>query len=420
MGGAWAAMVCMAAGGVQAMSLPTADTERLCEQAIASAEARYPELPRGLLAAIGRVESGRMGSDGKVRPWPFTLNVDGAGRLFRSRGEAVAFLGSPTVLGARYVDIGCMQISLPHHPQAFSSREEGFDAQRNVDYAARFLLGLKAQTGHWVAAVARYHGGAVERQAAYLSRVRRTWPEGTGLIGEDPLSQGAWQLAGGAVAGPRTASARGSRMSRTAYRPARPWTAGHREPMAVARQHLQEGDYEQARRACQALADHPEHRAEARHCLGLVEESSGQPALALTHYLAALAERPDHAAALASMARLAQSRPELVQRWDAQARWQQPADALPLLLTLARSALPDAAQLLLRAQALAQASGRMRSLAEIAISYEHAGEHEAARQAYQQIVRMPADQDPSLVRSIRHRLEHLNQRHPLPAEPALS
>ena len=40
------------------------------------------------------------------------------------------------------VDVGCMQISLTYHPDAFSSMDQAFDPASNADYGARFLAQL--------------------------------------------------------------------------------------------------------------------------------------------------------------------------------------------------------------------------------------------------------------------------------------
>ena len=40
------------------------------------------------------------------------------------------------------MDVGCMQVNLYHHAHAFSSLDNAFDPQSNVDYAARFLRSI--------------------------------------------------------------------------------------------------------------------------------------------------------------------------------------------------------------------------------------------------------------------------------------
>ena len=46
--------------------------------------------------------------------------------------------------GVRSIDIGCMQVNLMHHPNAFATLDAAFDPLANALYAARFLTELRA------------------------------------------------------------------------------------------------------------------------------------------------------------------------------------------------------------------------------------------------------------------------------------
>jgi hypothetical protein len=152
-----------------------------CVQAGSAAEQRFG-LPPGLLLAIGRVESGRWDARlGRLVPWPWTVDVDGEGRLFDSSSDAVAAARAAQATGRRSIDVGCFQISLLHHPDAFADLEQAFDPQANAQYAARFLASLQARLGNWHAAVAAYHSATPELGLAYSQRVFATWP-GTAAI----------------------------------------------------------------------------------------------------------------------------------------------------------------------------------------------------------------------------------------------
>lgn len=157
---------------------PARAEDRLaCERAIAAEEARAA-LPPGLLAAIARVESGRWDAQAqRVAPWPWALNAAGSGELAPSREAAVRRVREHLGRGTRSVDVGCMQVNLRHHPDAFASLDEAFDPAANVAYAARFLLELHRRHGAWPAAIARYHSGTPERGEEYLRRVTLAWGE---------------------------------------------------------------------------------------------------------------------------------------------------------------------------------------------------------------------------------------------------
>lgn len=149
---------------------PTDSPWEACARAIAAAEPGSG-LPPGLLAAIARVETGRRGPDGRIAPWPWSFNAAGEGRYAATRAEAVSEVRARLAAGTRSIDIGCMQINLLHHPDAFPSVDAGFDPAANVAYAVRFLRGLHAQTGDWAQATARYHSATPERGVIYHQRV---------------------------------------------------------------------------------------------------------------------------------------------------------------------------------------------------------------------------------------------------------
>jgi hypothetical protein len=146
-----------------------------CGRAALSAEDRQA-LPRGLLMAIGRVESGRLDpSTGRVTAWPWTINAANAGRLFATRAEALTATHALQARGVTSIDTGCFQVNLLHHPTAFATLEEAFDPPTNAAYAARFLAALHERTGSWEAAVAAYHSSTHENGDPYRDRVLADW-----------------------------------------------------------------------------------------------------------------------------------------------------------------------------------------------------------------------------------------------------
>jgi hypothetical protein len=154
--------------------------ELSCEGAGAEAERAW-QLPSGLLAAIGRVESGRYDpATGRVAGWPWTINAAGQGHYFDTRAAAIAATRDLQMQGVRLIDVGCFQIDLFYHPQAFATLDEAFDARSNANYAARFLSELYGRTGSWEAAIAGYHSAVPDAGEPYRSRVMGDW-QGGGL-----------------------------------------------------------------------------------------------------------------------------------------------------------------------------------------------------------------------------------------------
>lgn len=139
------------------------------------AQERAKTIPVGLLTAITMVESGRRGDDGKVNPWPWTINVGGRGMYFASKEEAIAETRKLMDEGQRSIDVGCMQINLRYHPNAFKNLEEAFDPAANVAYGAQFLKSLHLLQGSWPNAVERFHSSEDGRRAEYRERVLTVW-----------------------------------------------------------------------------------------------------------------------------------------------------------------------------------------------------------------------------------------------------
>lgn len=133
-------------------------------------------LPRRLLHSIAVVESGRIdAASGRVAPWAWTINVEGTGFFYPTKQEAITAVETFHAAGKTSIDVGCMQINLYHHPDAFGSLDQAFDPQANTRYAALFLQQLFHRTGNWETAVADYHSHTVGMSEEYRRRVLALW-----------------------------------------------------------------------------------------------------------------------------------------------------------------------------------------------------------------------------------------------------
>lgn len=146
----------------------------LCRNAIAAAE-RAGGVPDRLMHAIGVVESGRRDELGGMTAWPWTINAQGRGSYFNTKAEAVAAVTELRARGVRSIDVGCMQVNLMYHPDAFTSLDDAFDPASNTRYAARFLQSLFARTGTWQAAASGYHSLNAEFGGPYGRKVMAVW-----------------------------------------------------------------------------------------------------------------------------------------------------------------------------------------------------------------------------------------------------
>lgn len=147
----------------------------LCLAAIAAVE-REAGLPPRLMAAISRVESGRRDPVSRTtQPWPWTINAEGRGSYFPDKAAAIAAVQALQARGVRSIEIGCMQVNLRHHPDAFPNLDAAFDPTTNARYAAHFLTELKSTRPDWLDAVAAYHSQNPQFGEPYRARVAAAW-----------------------------------------------------------------------------------------------------------------------------------------------------------------------------------------------------------------------------------------------------
>jgi soluble lytic murein transglycosylase-like protein len=139
----------------------------VCERQMALA-AQANGIPLNILYSVGLTETGRQGQLN-----PYDMNVDGRAVHSDTLAEAMARFDFETRRGAKWIDIGCMQINHHWHASHFHGLSEMFDPARNVQYAASFLKSLKAEQGSWTLAVARYNAGPgnPKAQRAYVCAV---------------------------------------------------------------------------------------------------------------------------------------------------------------------------------------------------------------------------------------------------------
>lgn len=169
-----AALMLSAVGGTHAQDADIA-SEAQCLRYLQLYERRY-QIPQGLLMAISLAESGRpTESTGQLAAWPWTINVGGRGQFFDTKEEAVEATRKLIEQGQRSIDVGCMQINLRYHPNAFKDMEEAFDPATNVAYGAQYLSELRGLQGSWTKAVERYHSSDDGRREQYREKVVALW-----------------------------------------------------------------------------------------------------------------------------------------------------------------------------------------------------------------------------------------------------
>lgn len=137
---------------------------------------RLQAIPDGLLTAIAHVESGRYdGARRALIAWPWTVMAEGKGRYLPSKAAAIAEVMALKGRGVRNIDVGCMQVNLQVHGEAFPDLDTAFDPRANVAYAARFLKDLQAETGSWATAGTHYHSRTPHLAARYRIKLATAW-----------------------------------------------------------------------------------------------------------------------------------------------------------------------------------------------------------------------------------------------------
>jgi hypothetical protein len=216
-----------------------ADTARICIETADAAADRHG-VPRAVMRALTRTETGRSRGPGALQPWPWTVNMEGAGHWFDSRAEALAYVTRERARGARSFDIGCFQVNHLWHGKAFASVAAMFEPDVNADYAAQFIRSLYDESGDWTQAAGLYHSRTPSFRDRYAARFARILERGEpdGPAGEAPTRV--------AAADPQTRVAAADPPTASLWRaPPPPATAGgsrfHRCPARAGRWRLRRG-----------------------------------------------------------------------------------------------------------------------------------------------------------------------------------
>jgi hypothetical protein len=163
------------ANGTGAAPLIMADSKDLCRIAAAKAEYRW-KIPRQLLSAVSLAETGRWnGEKREITAWPWTVYAEGQGHYLPTKQAAIRKVHTLQAKGVRNIDVGCMQINLHYHGDAFDSLDQAFDPARNASYAARFMKRLHGELKSWTMAAGTYHSRTPDLNRTYRAKVKRLW-----------------------------------------------------------------------------------------------------------------------------------------------------------------------------------------------------------------------------------------------------
>ena len=143
-----------------------------CIDAANKFEKKY-QIQEHLLTTITNVETGRWNEARKHSlPWPWTVTTSSKGQYFETKVEAMREVERLQANGVKSIDVGCMQINLSYHGEAFENLEDAFDPEKNVEYGAKFLKRLYDTKGNnWFEASKFYHSSLPEKGEYYKKKI---------------------------------------------------------------------------------------------------------------------------------------------------------------------------------------------------------------------------------------------------------
>lgn len=124
------------------------------------------KIPKGLLAAIAKVESGHR---------EYAINVCGRSIYASSLAKALSIAKRKINSGVTNIDLGVMQLNYRWHGNQFASLEEMLMPENNINYAARLLRSLYEQHKNWQKAIRYYHSANLKHSRQYSRKVATVW-----------------------------------------------------------------------------------------------------------------------------------------------------------------------------------------------------------------------------------------------------
>lgn len=129
-------------------------------------------VPSDVLYAIALTESTRRLANGRLCPWPWTLNVRGRPERYATRKEAHAALTRHLRQGITRIDVGLMQVNWYYHREKLGSAWEALEPYHNLRVGSKILREEYANAKNWPSAIGRYHApNDRDRAEHYRQRV---------------------------------------------------------------------------------------------------------------------------------------------------------------------------------------------------------------------------------------------------------
>lgn len=139
---------------------------------------REEGIPAYLLKSISLAETGRWDKKKRVNfAWPWTVTALGVGNYFQNKDKALKYLHFLQANAITNIDVGCMQVNLHYHGNAFASLEDALDPAINIAYAAKYLKKLYQSAHSWTKAAGFYHSKTPKYFQRYKLKVLKYWKQ---------------------------------------------------------------------------------------------------------------------------------------------------------------------------------------------------------------------------------------------------
>lgn len=140
--------------------------------------AKLYQIPASVLYAVALTESGKTIQASVFRPWPWTLNVAGQPKRFKTFQAACAEILHQLRHGRQSIDIGLMQLNWRWHRQRLKHPCQALKPYTNLHHGAALLKTAYAVKHDWPDATGYYHSPGQnprqqQRAKAYAQRVLR-------------------------------------------------------------------------------------------------------------------------------------------------------------------------------------------------------------------------------------------------------
>ena len=157
------------------ININTKAISALCEKNF-TIEEKVSGIPKHLLHAISLKETGRWDQKAKKSfVWPWTVTSGKWSHYFESKENAIRAVNHLKTRNIENIDVGCMQINLKYHPNAFKTLDDAFNPKLNIKYGAKYLKELYLQKKSWSQAVSFYHSSNLVRGGKYKRKVITLW-----------------------------------------------------------------------------------------------------------------------------------------------------------------------------------------------------------------------------------------------------